>query len=78
MNDIVKDLNYIICPTYKVFDIYGLSTKDILAKNLFCVIDLDGPRVVASYSTKKFCVDYITKLTLRVTTHRKINNDQIH
>lgn len=78
MNDVTANLNYIVYPTYKTFEAYGLSTREIPAKNLYCVIDIDDLRIVYSSSTKKMCIDYITKLTMRVTTHRKINNDQLH
>jgi hypothetical protein len=73
-----KDLNYIICLTYDVFDRYGLSTKEVLAKNKYCVIDLGNPRIVQSFPRKIDCMEYITILTNRVATHRKLKEEQLH
>lgn len=78
MNKYVKDLNYSICRTFEVFDVYGLSTKEIHSKNKFCVIDIDNKRIVQSFMTKRHCMEYITVLTNRIVTHRKIQDDQIH
>lgn len=78
MKDIYKDINYIICITYDVFDKYGLSTKDVHSKNRFCVIDLDNLRIVQSFPRKIDCIEYITILTNRIVTHRKIQDGQLH
>ncbi len=78
MNKYVKDLNYIICRTHEVFDRYSLSTKDIPAKNKFCVIDIDKLRIVESFMTRRHCMEYLTILINRVVTHRKIQDEMMH
>ena len=55
--ELVKNLNYISCRTEKVFDLYGISTRNVPAKNLYSVIDIEERRLIHSAMTKKMCND---------------------
>lgn len=71
-------LNLVIAKTFDVFDQYGISTRNINVKLQFSVIDLDKWEIVESFITKRDAIEYVTQLTNRVHTHRKIDSDQYH
>lgn len=74
----LEGLNLVVVKTFDVFDQYGISTKNVPVKLMFSVIDLDAWEIKDSFTTKRDAVEYITQITNRVSTFRKINDEQIH